>query len=372
MRHIDTYHIFESKESSPLSKKQIEFLNNRCHGTWTYNTETGLVDVDGHVLASRSRLKDLKGIRFGRVSGAFDLEKNKIETLEGLGLPVEIGGEFILRENQLTSLKGCLTKRVGGFFTVDKNPLVSLEGSPQEVGFKLFEDGGRFYCSSTEITSLKGMPQNVKGSVILRGNKKLVSLEGCPEEIKWNFILEGSPVKNLKGGPVRVAKKFTVAGNELESLVGGPEFVGGDYDCSNNRLKNLVGAPQKLAKRMIAINNPLESLKGIPKEVGGSIVVGIKSDSDWWDDSRVLTIKKADRDPKGIVKLLKTTDPEVKHLLLGFPPFSQDWIDENPEEAALALAPYKKMIDEYMPNLKLPDAYKDEFDDFSDLKDLGF
>ena len=45
MKHLKTYRLFESTTS--LTKPQIDWITKRTKGTWSLNSETGLVDVEG-------------------------------------------------------------------------------------------------------------------------------------------------------------------------------------------------------------------------------------------------------------------------------------------------------------------------------------
>jgi hypothetical protein len=210
MRYLKTYRVFESAGPG-LTKEQEEFLNKYTKGSWTYDPKTGLVDVVGDFdcryddwdragrqnfqrVASTQQLKTLSGVKFGKVSGYFDCERNQLTSLEGA--PQEVGGDFDCSNNQLTS----------------------LEGAPQEVG-------RNFYCSYNQLTSLEGAPQEVGG----------------------DFNCWGNNLKSLEGSPQSVNGRFNCFSNKLTSLVGAPQKVEGDFDCEMNyRLTTLEGAPQEV------------------------------------------------------------------------------------------------------------------------------
>jgi len=210
MKHLKTYGLFESKIG--LTPDQEAFLNQCTRGTWSYNPATGLVDVKGDFNFSGKRLSDFVGVKFGKVSGDFDCDRNYLTSLEGA--PQEVGGEFDCSDNQLTSLAGG-PKVVGGGFRCDDNSLTSLAGAPQKVG-------RHFYCHRNQLTSLEGAPQEVSGG----------------------FSCSYNQLTSLAGGPKVVGGGFSCSYNQLTSLAGGPQEVDGDFHCHWNQLTSLAGAPQ--------------------------------------------------------------------------------------------------------------------------------
>jgi hypothetical protein len=96
---------------------------------WKLNPKTGLVDVDGDFDCSMQGLKDLKGVRFGVVTGDFICGFNQLTSLEGA--PQKVGGDFYAAHNPLTSLEGA-PKTVGGSFYYPK-----ALGTPDEIKTEL-------------------------------------------------------------------------------------------------------------------------------------------------------------------------------------------------------------------------------------------
>ena len=47
-----------------LNEEQIKWLDECTKGTWSLNSETGLVDVDGDFDCHEPELKDFKGVRY--------------------------------------------------------------------------------------------------------------------------------------------------------------------------------------------------------------------------------------------------------------------------------------------------------------------
>ena len=105
-------------------------------GTYTIN-ENGLIDVNGDVRLIKQ--VDKLPFKFGKVSGNFNCDNNKLTNLEGC--PSYVGGDFHCSDNQLTSLKGCPNHIVGDFHCLD-NKLTSLKGCPKEIK-------GNFSCDET-------------------------------------------------------------------------------------------------------------------------------------------------------------------------------------------------------------------------------
>ena len=199
MRHIKAYsQLFESQ--TELTQEQIEWLDESSRGIWELNPQTGLVDVKGNFDSSNKGLANLRGIRFGEVSGSFYCDYN-----------------------QLTSLEGA-PQKVGSFFCND-NQLISLEGAPQIVV-------GSFFCYANRLTSLEGAPQSV-GSFFCNDNQ-LISLEGAPQTIRGDFSCAGNQLTTLKGAPRSVGHGFNCDYNQLTSLEGAPKTVDGNFYCSDN------------------------------------------------------------------------------------------------------------------------------------------
>jgi len=231
MKYLKTYQLFESKTG--LTQEQEKFLNMYTGNLCTYNPATGLVDVEGDFDCSDKGLKDFKGVKFGKVSGSFICDNNKLTSLEGA--PQKVRGNFNCWNNSLTSLKGA-PQEVGGNFFCDLNNLTSLKGSPQEVGWS-------FNCEDNKLTSLEGAPQKVGGYFDCRRNN-LTSLAGAPQEVGEDFDCRDNNLTSLEGAPQKVGEGFDCSHNQLTSLEGSPKEVGGYFDCRRNNLTSLAGAPQ--------------------------------------------------------------------------------------------------------------------------------
>ena len=112
---------------------------------YTINQD-GSVDVNEPVVLNDMGLRKLP-LKFGKVTGSFECDKNKLTSLRGS--PKEVGGDFYCSFNQLITLEGAPIK-VGDSFCCDNNQLVTLKGSPNSVG----ED---FDCSNNNLISLDGI-----------------------------------------------------------------------------------------------------------------------------------------------------------------------------------------------------------------------
>ena len=202
MRYIKPYQIFEASAtaSAALTQEQIKWLDKCAAGRWKLNTSTGLVDVERNFDCSGQGLTDLKGVKFGKVSGGFNCAYNHLTSL--VGAPQTVGG-INCSNNELTTLEGA-PQTVGGYFNCAYNHLTSLVGAPKTVG--------AINCSNNELTTLEGAPQSVGGDFIC-GDNELTTLEGAP--------------KTVVGG-------FWCDDNELTSLEGAPQSVGGNFRCSGN------------------------------------------------------------------------------------------------------------------------------------------
>ena len=161
MKYIREYQVFEaSATASALTPEQLNWLDKCAKRKWKLNPQTGLVDINGDFDCSEQGLTDLKGVRFGKVSGGFYCEYNQLTTLEGA--PQSVGGYFDCEDNELTSLVGA-PQTVGGDFHCRSNQLTTLEGAPQAVV-------GSFWCYDNQLISLVGAPQTVKGDFYCYGN----------------------------------------------------------------------------------------------------------------------------------------------------------------------------------------------------------
>jgi hypothetical protein len=161
----------------------IHWLNKCSRGTWSFNKETGLIDVRGSFDCTFGKLKDFRGVKFGVIGKNFDCSHNNLKSLEGA--PQVVKGDFYCSNNRLTS----------------------LVGAPQEVGCT-------FNCSYNKLTNLVGVPQNVKSDFFCNNNK-LINLVGAPQEVGVDFYCSSNNLTSLEGAPQKVGKSLYFKNNTI-------------------------------------------------------------------------------------------------------------------------------------------------------------
>lgn len=263
-----------------LSRSQKKFLDEMLtKGTWSYNEQTGKVDIDGSFGSEdfTAFLTDMKGIKFGHVSGEFDISDSNLRSLAGF--PETVGLHFYVYSN----------KR-----------LKSLEGGPSEVG-------GNYIASGTRIKNFEGMAQKIGGGVDVHNTPSLVSLAGSPRVIPGDL---------------------DVSNCSLESFEGGPEEVGGSLNADfNGGLKSLKGAPRIIGGDFMCFGNGIKSLEGAPESVGGEILIGGMGNY----LNPVIDMDGKDWNLQGWMRLLRTGTDEQKALIATLPAL-KGIQDESPED----------------------------------------
>jgi len=188
MRHIKKYNqLFE--DSQELTQEQKDWLDEGCKrgiGYWEINSETGLIDVKGNFRCDNRNLTDLKGVRFGHVTGYFNCAENQLGSLAGA--PYYVGVSFFCNNNLLESLEGG-PQHVGGGYYCSTNRLRSLVGAPRKIN----DD---FNCFNNLLTSLKGAPEII-GDTFNFSNNNVTDLEGFPNRIKFRIISADNPISEL-------------------------------------------------------------------------------------------------------------------------------------------------------------------------------
>jgi hypothetical protein len=111
---------------------------------WSINSD-GLVDVDGNVYLSYKKFCELP-LQFGKVTGYFDCDVNKLTTLKGA--PHTVGINFDCSYNNLSSLEFC-PRSVGRYFSCAHNMIREFTG-PKYIG-------GNFYCDGNPINNIWGI-----------------------------------------------------------------------------------------------------------------------------------------------------------------------------------------------------------------------
>jgi len=178
-----------------ISESTKEDIDSIClkYGIENYTiNEDGTIDVDGDVDLSLKNIDKLP-LKFGKVTGSFYCNGNKLISLEGC--PSRVGGHFACYYNQLASLEGS-PNRVDGDFNCQINQLTSLEGSPNRVG-------GHFVCSGNQLVDVRGFPLIIGGGIDIKDNPvveifKLFPIDRwveVPEHLnEYNVIRDGKKV----------------------------------------------------------------------------------------------------------------------------------------------------------------------------------
>lgn len=132
------------------------------HGVenFTIDPATGVVDVDGNVIMDIDHVTKLP-VKFGTVTGNFDIGGSNINTLEGC--PHTVGKSFNCSHTDITS----------------------FDHAPQQVG------RGFIAGQLDKLTTLRGLPRIVPGVLDLSGRTKIQNLEGISEKIGSLILPEG-------------------------------------------------------------------------------------------------------------------------------------------------------------------------------------
>ena len=186
-----------------ITPEELELLKKYKIKKYSFNMETGRIDVKGNVNLSEKKLKSLPKIRFGKIEGDFICSDNFITSL--LYSPIEVTDDFYCFNNRLSSLEHCP------------------------------ESARTFACSFNKLTSL----------------------EHCPKIIPRFFLCEGNSLTSLEHGPSWVGSTFKCPNNKLESLDFLPDYIGGDLFCNSNPDLTIADFPLTEIKGRIISFNPL-------------------------------------------------------------------------------------------------------------------
>jgi len=316
-----------TRKSAELTERQIKFLDrvvgNRLD--WSLREFGDLVDIEGDLIIDDPRIQHLP-VRFGNVTGDYDLKRSHLLDLNGS--PIHVGGNVYIGWNTCGGT-GNLTggpRTVGGNFDCSGNlALSSLEGAPEIVK-------GKFICYGSAIDSLIGAPKEIGGDFFcencyIRKEEILnppvdikiggdflwskqtnegrfgyrgiwpVDPEGIrrisgdattdPKEMtrksaeltpeRYNFLdlvcgERGNYTVREFGGLVDVFRGVTLARaqkkmNKIPVRFGS---VGGSFFAHNLGLTSMEGFPNYVGEDLWCTNNKLTSMKGAPREVKGT------------------------------------------------------------------------------------------------------
>jgi hypothetical protein len=218
MRRLLEFKEFESL--SGLTEEQKVWLDEFTRGSWSIGPD-GKVNVEGDFICSQQDLVGFKEVSFGRVSGSFWCNNNRLTTLKGA--PEVVGRNFSCYNNRLTTLEGA-PESVGGGFWCYNNNLTTLKGAPESVG----DD---FFCYDNNLTTLEGAPETIggefssdsikipKGQWGLSGWLKVLE-KGTPEAQKLIATLISPEALNKR---LRESPERTMVA--LKSVWNSPEFA---------------------------------------------------------------------------------------------------------------------------------------------------
>jgi hypothetical protein len=222
--------------------------------------------------------------------------------------------------------------------------------------------GGSVRNESTQIyESLTEIGFGVCKSGFRISDLLIEDLKGSPEIVEGNFECTECSIKSIVGSPRRVDGKFFVSSNPIYNLIGSPDYVGGIYHFGS------FNSPGFTLEGL----TPLDKI-GVEMDEESPVLIGsIRNGEN-------IKIKKKDLELPKILNLYRLSDhiPTQEMLYpLVTPEKIQEYIDENPERFVTGFLP--KIWDQVIQmkgyeNLKVPEKYRDEFDDFSDLTKLGF
>jgi hypothetical protein len=136
MKYLRLFEGYQSESEVAEICKRYSIQN------WSINSD-GLVDVTGSVVMYVEDLTEIP-IKFGKVTGFFDLTRNYLTTLKGS--PHTVGTSFHCANNAvLTSLEFC-PLRVGDNFNCSWNKIREFTG-PKYIG-------GNFICTGNPIEKI--------------------------------------------------------------------------------------------------------------------------------------------------------------------------------------------------------------------------
>jgi hypothetical protein len=162
--------VVDKKEILDLIHSQFPSI----HGNYIQITDDGTVNVKGNMNAEEIPGVDRLQVRFGEVTGYFNISRCELTTLEGC--PEVVGSHFTCRDNLLTNLKHG-PKKVGGIYGATDNALTSLEGLAEQIG------------GSVELHYQKNLPLLrtlvAAGGCILRGSLTELRAEDILNDERW-------------------------------------------------------------------------------------------------------------------------------------------------------------------------------------------
>ena len=142
LKLFEGYNQFES-EIAEICDELLSFYSYDGGIDNFFINPDGLVDVDGNVYLAYKNLNKYIPLKFQNVTGDFDVDDNRLISLEGS--PNMVGGDFRCNDNLLNDLEGA-PHTVGGDFWCENNDIRSFEG--------LGNIKGDFYCRHNPVCEI--------------------------------------------------------------------------------------------------------------------------------------------------------------------------------------------------------------------------
>ena len=207
MKHLKLFENFEVVEpidyGNPLNNKEINFLKgyNVMCSEWILKDDNYYYIFDHRC----ENIKDVPLTYINAVCKEYNIENYTIND----DYSIDVNGDVNIHRRSLTKIPLKFNK-VYGYFDCERNKLTTLLGSPEYVG-------GGFHCYDNNLTTLEGSPKKVRTSFHCSDNK-LTTLEGGPTDVGWNYYCNDNQLTTLKGSPEYVGGDFSCANNPLTSV----------------------------------------------------------------------------------------------------------------------------------------------------------
>lgn len=179
----------------------MEIFNRHFKATGQVRVnDDGTIDVDGDCEMTARPGGNAAGnrmpVRFGRVTGTFDVSSQGLTSLEGS--PATVGKGYVANDNPLRDLQGISSIDIesGTVLHLENCNLTGLQGIPW---------ASRIYLSRNHgLKSLQGIPDQGICSIWATGCN-LADLHGCPGKCRGIDIRDQvSPMRSLEGLPPRL------------------------------------------------------------------------------------------------------------------------------------------------------------------------
>lgn len=161
------------------------------------------IDVKGNVEFNNTKYRNIP-IKFGRVSGYFNVSNNQLTSLEGA--PIECLS-FNCSHNQLSTLEFS-PKIVHGDYSVGSNIITNFNGAPEYIG-------GKIWCYNIgDKFSLIGLPykvnlENIRGSINNFRKVEWIDYLWDNNEININHVnWVQDVIKNGRNNKFEIPQKF--------------------------------------------------------------------------------------------------------------------------------------------------------------------